>query len=590
MDYLNYIKKIWNSIENTHKRQLNIFLAINLVTAFLEILSIGMILPLLHLIVDSNTNDQKVEFVNDLIMSLKNYIGIDNLLFAFLITIIFIFIIKNVFLGYFIWWQKNFIKKVHVSIAQRLFYFYLNKDYSFHLKNNSSVILRNITSEVGNFTNSLANILILFTEMIIFILIFGLLMSLSPISTLIVLVIFGIPSFLFLLFINKYIRKWGEKALNYNAKSLKYLNQGLSSVKEIILLSKQREFVKLFVDQLKKMQILARTTSSIKMLPRLFFEVLTITSISSIIFFMYEQNNVAAIIPTIGIFFAAAIRVLPSIYKIIFSFNTIGQSMKSVDILSNDINEYNQYKNEYNQYKNEYSKVNTKVEINEELEVIKINKINFSYDINSPIILKELFLEIKKGENIGIIGSSGVGKTTFLDVLLGLLKPNSGEITYNNKNIFANIKKWQSMIGYVPQEVNLIDDSIIRNICFNFENDNYDKELLDKVLNKSKLKEFIENCNDGLLTTIGERGARISGGQRQRIGIARALYRRAPILVFDEATNSLDKANRDSFIQNINEIKKDKIIINIAHDLESLKFCDKIYTLKDGCLINLNKN
>ena len=583
MDYLIYIKKIWNSIENTHKRQLNIFLAINLVTAFLEILSIGMILPLLHLIVDSNTNDQKVVFVNELIMSLKNYIGIDNLLFAFLITIIFIFIIKNFFLGYFIWWQKNFIKKVHVSIAQRLFYFYLNKDYSFHLKNNSSVILRNITSEVGNFTNSLANILILFTEMIIFILIFGLLMSLSPISTLIVLVIFGIPSFLFLLFINKYIRKWGEKALNYNAKSLKYLNQGLSSVKEIILLSKQREFVKLFVDQLKKMQILARTTSSIKMLPRLFFEVLTIISISSIIFFMYEQNNVAAIIQTIGIFFAAAIRVLPSIYKIIFSFNTIGQSMKSVDILSNDINEYNQFKNEY-------SKVNTKDEINEELEFIKINKINFRYDINSPIILKELFLEIKKGENIGIIGSSGVGKTTFLDVLLGLLKPNSGEITYNNKNIFTNIKKWQSMIGYVPQEVNLIDDSIIRNICFNFEDDNYDKELLDKVLNKSKLKDFIENCNDGLLTTIGERGARISGGQRQRIGIARALYRRAPILVFDEATNSLDKANRDSFIQNINEIKKDKVIINISHDLESLKFCDKIYTLKEGCLINLNKN
>ena len=212
--------------------------------------------------------------------------------------------------------------------------------------------------------------------------------------------------------------------------------------------------------------------------------------------------------------------------------------MKSVDILSNDINEYNQFKNEY-------SKVNTKDEINEELEFIKINKINFRYDINSPIILKELFLEIKKGENIGIIGSSGVGKTTFLDVLLGLLKPNSGEITYNNKNIFTNIKKWQSMIGYVPQEVNLIDDSIIRNICFNFEDDNYDKELLDKVLNKSKLKDFIENCNDGLLTTIGERGARISGGQRQRIGIARALYRRAPILVFDEATNSLDKANRD---------------------------------------------
>ena len=170
MDYLNYIKEIWISIENTHKRQLYIFLVINLVTGFLEILSIGMILPLLHLIVESKTNDQKIVFINDLIISLKNYIGIDNLLFAFLLVLIFIFIIKNFFIGYFIWWQKNFTKKVHVSIAQRLFYLYLNKEYSFHLKNNSSVLFRNITSEVGNFTASLANLMILFTEIIIFIL------------------------------------------------------------------------------------------------------------------------------------------------------------------------------------------------------------------------------------------------------------------------------------------------------------------------------------------------------------------------------------------------------------------------------------
>ena len=155
----------------------------------------------------------------------------------------------------------------------------MNKEYPFHLKTNSSILFRNITSEVGSFTNSLANIMILFTEIIIFFLIFLLLSYVNPISTLIVLVVFGVPSLFFLLIINKYIKKWGEKTLNYNAKSLKFLNQGLTSVKEIILLSKQTEFVKLFIDQVKKMQILARTTSSIKMFPRLFFEILTILSI-----------------------------------------------------------------------------------------------------------------------------------------------------------------------------------------------------------------------------------------------------------------------------------------------------------------------
>ena len=165
---------------------------------------------------------------------------------------VFVFILKNISIAYFIWWQKDFVKKIHVSIAQRLFLLYLNKEYTFHLKTNSSILFRNITSEVGNFTSSLANVMLLITEVLIFLLIFILLVYVNPVSTLIVLLIFGIPSLIFLLIINKFIKKWGEKTLNYNAKSLKFLSQGLSSVKEIILLSKQNEFVKLFIDRSKR--------------------------------------------------------------------------------------------------------------------------------------------------------------------------------------------------------------------------------------------------------------------------------------------------------------------------------------------------
>ncbi len=582
MEYFSYINRIWRSIERHHKLKLNYFFFFNLLTAFLEILSIGLVLPLLHLLIGNDVSEQNIGLSNELLSSLKNIINLDSLLGVFLVILIVIFVIKNFFIGFFIWWQKDFIKKVHISIAQRLFTLYLNKEYPFHLKTNSSILFRNITSEVGSFTNSLANIMILFTEIVIFFLIFLLLSYVNPISTLIVLVVFGVPSLFFLLIINKYIKKWGEKTLNYNAKSLKFLNQGLTSVKEIILLSKQTEFVKLFIDQVKKMQILARTTSSIKMFPRLFFEILTILSISTIIFYMYKQDNVSQIIPTVGLFFAAAIRVLPSMYKIIFSFNTIGYSMKAVEIISKDLKEFDEKKNNF-------SKLDLTNLRSKNIENINIKGLSFCYDKKLPFILKDLELEISKGENVGIVGVSGVGKTTLLDVLLGLLKPQNGKITFNNKDIYENISEWQNLIGYVPQQVNLIDDTILKNICFNFKDESYDQKHLNDVLNKSKLKKFIENSEYGLLSKIGERGTRISGGQRQRIGIARALYRKTPILIFDEATNSLDDKTKESFIENIKEIKDNKIIINISHDLDTLKFCDKIYVLKDGKLTDKRK-
>lgn len=582
MEYLNYIKKVWKSLERRHKFKLNHFFLFNILTALLEILSIGLILPVLHLLIGNDFGDQNIGPVKKMLLPLKDIFNSESLIGVFLLILVIVFVVKNFFIAFFIWWQKDFIKKVHVSLARRLFTLYLNKEYIFHLQTNSSILFRNLTSEVGNFTNSLANIMTLFTEIIIFLLIFSLLIYVNPMSTLIVLLVFGIPSLFFLLFINRYIKKWGEKTLNYNAESLKFLSQGLTSVKEIILLSKQNEFVKLFLDQVKKIMILTRTTSSIKMFPRLFFEILTVFSISLIIFYMYKQGNISQIIPTIGLFFAAAIRILPSIYKIIFSFNTIGYSMKTVEVISRDLIEFNKKENSFVKSNVIYTKEKA-------INNIKIKNLNFCYENNSPLILKNLEFEIKKGESIGIIGASGVGKTTLLDVLLGLLKPQSGKLTFNDKNVFENLGEWQNLVGYVPQQVNLIDDTILRNISFNFNDDTYDLNHLNDVLLKSRLKNFIDKSENGLLTEIGERGVRISGGQRQRIGIARALYRKTPILIFDEATNSLDSETKESFIKNINEIKKDLIIINISHDLETLKFCDKLYELKDGKLKDINE-
>ena len=202
MKYLDYIKKIWGSIEKHHKTKISYFFLFNLFTAFLEILSIGLVLPVLHLILGNDVSENNFGLSQDVFSQLKNILNTENLIEVFLIVLVLVFILKNLVIAYFIWWQKDFVKKIHVSVAQRLFSLYLNKEYTFHLKTNSSILFRNITTEVGNFTNSLANVMLLITEAIIFTLIFCLLIYVNPVSTLIVLLIFGIPSLLFLFIVN----------------------------------------------------------------------------------------------------------------------------------------------------------------------------------------------------------------------------------------------------------------------------------------------------------------------------------------------------------------------------------------------------
>ena len=311
----------------------------------------------------------------------------------------------------------------------------------------------------------------------------------------------------------------------------------------------------------------------ISSLPRFFLELISIIGISGFAFYLIKVDN-TNLFSTLGVFIAATFRIIPSINKIITSLQNLKYQDSSLDLL---VNESKKLGKENRQNKN-YSL--TKFD-----RTIKLKNINFKYSKKGISILKNIYLKINKGEMIGIVGGSGSGKTTLIDIILGLHKPDSGEIIIDDLVIKDyKIKNLIKGIGYVPQNIFLIDDTIKNNIALGIPPDKINDEYLFSAIKNAQLDNFINDLPSGVETKVGEKGIQISGGQIQRIGIARALYNQPEILILDEATSALDNKTERNFIDSIEILKKKQTIIMIAHRMTSLKNCDKIFELDSGVL------
>jgi ABC-type bacteriocin/lantibiotic exporter with double-glycine peptidase domain len=285
-----------------------------------------------------------------------------------------------------------------------------------------------------------------------------------------------------------------------------------------------------------------------------------------------QGKPIEHLIPTVGLFVAAAFRMLPSITRIMNSIQIIKISNNSIDIL------YDEFKSFINYDISSHS--NDSITFNNN---IKLHNIGFSY--NNSKFIEGLNLTIIKGETIGFIGQSGSGKSTIIDILLGLLKPKMGKILVDDKNVENNLRSWQDKIGYVPQTIFLTDDTLINNIAFGIEVNEIDNEKVLKCIQMAQLEEFIDSLPLGLHTFVGERGVRLSGGQRQRIGIARALYTNPEVLFLDEATSALDVNTEEHIMNMILQLKGEKTIIIVAHRHSTVKICDKIFKINHGKII-----
>lgn len=538
-----------------------------------EMLGVGILLPALAIILNPNIVDDypKVKVILELLGNPPH----SKLVLYGLLFIIVIYVLKAFFLLFVNWRQNNFSNSLSKTLEDLLFKGYLNQPYSFHLSRNSAVLLRNF-SEVGQLTDMTQAFIALIIEISAIIGVVGLIVFIEPKGALVVSLFLCILIFVFQGFTKNRISKWGEERQTFTATSNQFLFQGLGGVKDIKLMNRGNYFVSEYSKSnlsLSKIRIKANTLSQI---PRLYIEVFAVMGLVALILSMLAQNRpVHVLIPTLGIFAAAAFRLIPSINRIMFFMQGIQIAKPTINLLYDEFRVLNA--TAFIE-KESFTVLNFK-------DKITLKNVDFKYAKTRNLVLKNISLEIKKGETVGFIGPSGSGKSTLIDLILGLLEPEHGEILIDKTPLNSNIRSWQDKIGYVPQSIYLTDDSLRSNIAFGVDPKLVDEEAVNRAVDAAQLTEFILNLDEGINTFVGERGVRLSGGQRQRIGIARALYQNPSVLILDEATSSLDNETEKGFMDAINNLKRDKTIIIVAHRLSTVSNCDKIFKLKSGKLI-----
>ena len=573
------LKKIDFILDSKLKKLIFLFFIIITVISFLEILSISLLIPLITTILDENFISN---FVKSHFIFLSKYT--DTQIIIFMVSVIaLIYFVKAISLMFFSWLQFSYVAKLEATLSKKLYQSYLTRPYNFFTKVNSSELIRNVTEEVNRFTFYIIyQGLTLFLEIIIVFFISIFLFIFSPKITSLLLIFCVIISFFLVKFTKNKIINWSKERQFHSKMKIQHIQQGIGGIKEIKILGNEENFLKYYDKHNQRYAILDKYFNMVSQCPRIVLEFFAILFFIFIIITSFTSGiSNTEILVTLGVFSAAAFRLIPSFNRINVGFQTLRYGITSIDVLYDEKSSLGQ-KKYYNHEKKNISNIE-KTKFFE--KKIKIQDLSFGYDTEN--ILEGINLEIKKNSVIGIIGKSGSGKSTFIDLLIGLYTPNKGKIFVDEKDLSFSSNSWRNLIGYVPQNIYLLDDTLRKNVALGINNDSIDDEKVKLSLKLSQLEDFTENkLEDGINTNIGERGIKLSGGQRQRIGIARALYKNPEIIILDEATSSLDLDTERKLINTIQNIKHEKTIIIISHRASTLNICDKVYEIKDKRLYN----
>lgn len=565
------LKLFWLNLSFKHKRSFIFLFIIVLVGTFAEMLSIGIIIPAFSIIFEGpNTNMINNNFIGEL---KYNYSKID-LIFFISLLLIFIFFMKSVLLTYIYMLQTKFCYGVQENITNKLFKKYLFSTIIINNKRKSAELIRNLTSETDQMVNYfLLPFLNFFVEIFVFISIVLVLFYFEFKISIIIFLFSFFSILIFFLVTKKQIKNISSERQIYEEKKIKTIQDAFASIRDLVILRCRNISYNYFAKQTGIVSVSKRKIEFLNYLPKIWIEFLGVLLIVVIVFFMiYWGKNLNSFLPTLALFAVAAFRILPITNRLLISLQNIKYGQPIIKNIIENLNE--KIKDDYT--KSEFIDKNNSFE----LKSITLKKIAFKFNPNDKFLFKDVNLEIKKGDKIAIIGESGSGKSTFIDLLIGFLKPTQGQILINNDLYKSNLLSIASNIGYVPQNVYILDRSIQENIALNTININSIKIedlskicLLDNILNK------LEKNN---ISKLGERGSILSGGQKQRIAIARALYQNPKILILDEATNALDEKMEEKLINNILNYKKIETIIIVNHRISSLKKCNKFFTIQNN--------
>jgi ATP-binding cassette, subfamily B, bacterial PglK len=488
---------------------------------------------------------------------------------------IIVYVLKTTYLLFLTYKQDKFSASLTVHISKDFFSGYMHQPYSFHIQRNSSELIQNIKDEVFGFVATLGSIMSLISELLVILGLGILLIYLEPYAFFLMASILFSFIAIYYLFTRNLLSKWGAIRMRHNVQSLKNLQQGLGGVKDIKLLGRETLFISQYEYNMSQRAKVGVFYGIVQAIPRSMMELLMVLGMGIVVLvtMVSEGRTVESIIPSLGVFAMAAFRIMPSSNKIIGSLQVLRFNLPMLEKLYAEKKLFN-----HRQTSDERRSAIFKKEI-------KISNLDFKYSgvINNS--LSGLNITIPAGQSIGFIGPSGAGKTTLIDIILGLLSPSNGKILVDGKDIQADTREWQNLIGYIPQDIFLTDDTLRNNIALGIKDSDIKDKLIDEAIDKAELRDFIETLPDNLDTIVGEHGVKLSGGQKQRIGIARALYHNPQVLVLDEATSALDNKTESSVMKSINALHGEKTIIIITHRLSTISYCDYIYKLDKGKIV-----
>lgn len=570
------LAKLLNILSKRQKRNVAGIGVMILIGAILETLGVSMIVPLAQAIMDADSLAE-----NEYVIMVMDWLFLEDMnqfIIALLIAVIAVFVLKNVYLLVMNYVQARFVNQNQFLTMNYMLEEYMNRPYEFYLNADIPTVFRTVDSDVPKVFTVLMEFIQLATEVVVSACLCVVLLVVDPVMTAAIAVILLFMTLLIVKVVKPSLNSMGLENQAVQARMGKWRNQSIFGIKDVKVLHKEQFFVDNFSVYSLKAADLNSKYVVFNNAPRLLIETICIAGLLGYmavsILLGKEMSELAT---QIMAFAVAAIRLMPSVNRINTHLTNIAYFAPSVDYVYENV--------DFRDYKEERKVGSKRIEAKESIEIkdaICLNKIDYAYPNTTKKILEQADMCIPIGKSVGIIGPSGAGKTTAVDILLGLLDAQSGTITCGGKNVMDHYASWLSHIGYIPQAIYLTDDPIRDNIAFGVNREEIDDERIWRVLEEAQMKEFVENLPEGLDTSIGERGVRISGGQRQRLGIARALYHNPEILVFDEATSALDTETETAIMEAIDNFHGKKTMIIIAHRLRTIENCDLVYRVENG--------
>lgn len=584
MSIIRISKKFSSILSSRQRSKIMGLILLMIVGGMLETFSVAMVLPFMDMVVNPETTMEK-----SYVKVICNILSIqDSRTFLLInaVTLALIYVLKNIYLILEYNIQYRFVYGNMFLVQRKLLSNFIHRPYKFFLSVNSGELLRVMNNDTPQSFALLQTLLSLFAELFVSGMLIITIFAISPVTTISIAFVLMLLLFVMNFFLKPILQRVGKENQNAAAGMNKWLLQSIQGIKELKVMSREDFFEEQFNKYGQKHVHTIRRYQMFGMFPRYFIEAISMATMFVVFAVMIcVGTDLNRLLPLISAIAMAAIRLLPSINRISGALNSVAYYEPMLNKLMENIKEIESTDTEKNDENGSCHCSGNEEETPQFSDKIIMSHISFHYPGSEDNVLTDTELTIKHGESIGIIGSSGAGKSTVVDIMLGLLVPQTGKITVDGSDINVDLNGWLNQVGYIPQMIFLLDDTIRANVAFGIKEEEISEERIWKALRDASLEGFVKGLPEGLDTEIGERGVRLSGGQRQRIGIARALYRDPSVLIFDEATSALDNETESDIMASIHSFYGKKTLIIIAHRLSTIQTCDHIYKVENKKII-----